>query len=275
MTKPTVIYSYTWNSTTQSQSYPMFSITDPMNEPIFLECGQDTYLSVYHDIMALITVTNIITSESQVFSDKGFKIPITEQGEYMLSLDDENDKYMTRYKVIERDLHHVSLHPPIQYVSHNGGMASLDVKISDTNKYHIMYRWYKNDALTYPSDPIISNGWTNISTGDYFTAGHYKVEVKQVYHDKDSCIKYAEATISEPCPLVIKLRPFKVSSDDRKVSIWATGGTLPYTYYLFKNNDLIKTTMMDDTFTCMGHGDYIIRVTDAKGLTQTVDFIMR
>jgi hypothetical protein len=75
--------------------------------------------------------------------------------------------------------------------------------------------------------------------------------------------------------LVIKLRPFKVSSDDRKVSIWATGGTLPYTYYLFKNNDLIKTTMMDDTFTCMGHGDYIIRVTDAKGLTQTVDFIMR
>ena len=277
MTNPTVIYSYTWNSTIQSQSYPMFSITDPMNEPISLESGEDTYLSVYHNIVAPITVTNIITSESKIFSDnifsdKRFKIPITEPGEYMLSLDDGNDKYMTRYKVIETNLYHVSLHPPIQYVSHNGGMATLDVKISDSDKYHIMYRWYKNDALTHPSDPIINNGWTNISTGDYFTAGHYKVEVKQVYYDTDGCIKYAEAIISDPCPLVIKLRPFKISSCDRKVSVWATGGTLPYTYHLFKNNDLIKTTMMDDTFTCMGHGDYIIRVTDAKGLTQIVDF---
>lgn len=295
------IQNHTVNKSLTMARNITFDASDP--EPIItLECGKENYIYPNSanslSTPVLITNANITTSKSQTYyvdfsnpANIDFGILLTDPGQYIMVIDDDTNKYVCEYMVVAANLQSVTLEPAIQYVSCHEGTGTLTVMVSDTqsnswcgtNTSIIKYRWHKDDVMVYPSDPNVDCGWTIVNTGNDFRAGHYKVEVKQICQGIDgtiidtSCIKCAEATICEPFPLVIKLSPIKTSLDksgssDGRVNVWVTGGTLPYTHNLYKDNVLMKTTMMDDTFTGLSAGAYRIKVVDAKGCEQNVEF---
>jgi len=96
----------------------------------------------------------------------------------------------------------------------------------------------------------------------------------------ESCALEACASICQPPPINIKVCPDKVQLDcngdsDGQISVWAIGGTLPYTYTLYilpstlGSGQLVTGPQTSATFSDLPVGNYQVLVTDSNGCTGT------
>ena len=114
-----------------------------------------------------------------------------------------------------------------------------------------------------------SNGQTTQTATD-LAAGGYNVTIT----DENGCTAVAAVTISDPSGLVLVIDNVTNEtcneSDDGSISVFAIGGTSPYTFEL----PLVSTGANNAEATGLAAGTYLLKVTDANGCEAVVTTVV-
>ena len=143
----------------------------------------------------------------------------------------------------------------------------LSVSISDTT--HILCNAGTTGsatALAVGGGAPYTYAWSNgvvDSINSNLAAGPYTISVTDAY----GCVKNTSVTITEPTALSLSVGALtNVSCNgvgDGAATIYATGGTMPYTY-LWSNGSATNT------ISSVGPGNYVLTVTDANSCSDTI-----
>ena len=154
----------------------------------------------------------------------------------------------------------------------SGGLGQYKVKLKNVpnGQYYYAVSGYNNfnfNASTPNNDTFVWNGY----------AGNYTVKFRGDLNNPN-CEFTRTFTITQPAVLTLSL---DASRSDRflacnpataRVTMTATGGTLPYSYALYKGTVTITAAQTSPQFTLTQTGTYRVIVTDANGCQQNNNF---
>ncbi|PTX08889.1 gliding motility-associated-like protein [Capnocytophaga leadbetteri] len=154
----------------------------------------------------------------------------------------------------------------------NGELGQYKVKLKNmpNGQYYYAVSGYNNfnfNASTPNNDTFVWNGY----------AGNYTVKFRGELNNSN-CEFTRTFTITQPAVLTLSLDASK--SDTylacnpaiARVTMTATGGTLPYSYALYKGTVTITAAQTSPQFTLTQTGTYRVIVTDANGCQQNNNF---
>ena len=154
----------------------------------------------------------------------------------------------------------------------NGELGQYKVKLKNmpNGQYYYAVSGYNNfnfNASTPNNDTFVWNGY----------AGNYIVKFRGELNNPN-CEFTRTFTITQPAALTLSLDASK--SDTylacnpaiARVTMTATGGTLPYSYALYKGTVTITAAQTSPQFTLTQTGTYRVIVTDANGCQQNNNF---
>ena len=154
----------------------------------------------------------------------------------------------------------------------NGELGQYKVKLKNmpNGQYYYAVSGYNNfnfNASTPNNDTFVWNGY----------AGNYTVKFRGELNNSN-CEFTRTFTITQPTVLTLSLDASKSDTylacnpATSRVTMTATGGTLPYRYALYKGTATISTAQTSPQFTLTQTGTYRVIVTDANGCQQNNNF---
>ncbi|ATA81325.1 hypothetical protein CGC53_02645 [Capnocytophaga leadbetteri] len=154
----------------------------------------------------------------------------------------------------------------------NGELGQYKVKLKNmpNGQYYYAVSGYNNfnfNASTPNNDTFVWNGY----------AGNYTVKFRGELNNSN-CEFTRTFTITQPAVLTLSLDASKSDTylacnpATSRVTMTATGGTLPYRYALYKGTATISTAQTSPQFTLTQTGTYRVIVTDANGCQQNNNF---
>ena len=154
----------------------------------------------------------------------------------------------------------------------NGKLGQYKVKLKNmpNGQYYYAVSGYNNfnfNASTPNNDTFVWNGY----------AGNYTIKFRGELNNSN-CEFTRTFTITQPAALTLSLDASKSDTylacnpATSRVTMTATGGTLPYRYALYKGTATISTAQTSPQFTLTQTGTYRVIVTDANGCQQNNNF---
>ena len=154
----------------------------------------------------------------------------------------------------------------------NGELGQYKVKLKNmpNGQYYYAVSGYNNfnfNASTPNNDTFVWNGYV----------GNYTVKFRGELNNSN-CEFTRTFTITQPAVLTLSLDASKSDTylacnpATARVTMTATGGTLPYRYALYKGTATISTAQTSPQFTLTQTGTYRVIVTDANGCQQNNNF---
>ena len=154
----------------------------------------------------------------------------------------------------------------------NGELGQYKVKLKNmpNGQYYYAVSGYNNfnfNASTPNNDTFVWNGY----------AGNYTVKFRGELNNSN-CEFTRTFTITQPAAITLSLDASKSDTylacnpATSRVTMTATGGTLPYRYALYKGTATISTAQTSPQFTLTQTGTYRVIVTDANGCQQNNNF---
>lgn len=154
----------------------------------------------------------------------------------------------------------------------NGELGQYKVKLKNmpNGQYYYAVSGYNNfnfNASTPNNDTFVWNGY----------AGNYTVKFRGELNNSN-CEFTRTFTITQPAVLTLSLDASKSDTylacnpATARVTMTATGGTLPYSYALYKGTVTITAAQTSPQFTLTQTGTYRVIVTDANGCQQNNNF---
>ena len=157
----------------------------------------------------------------------------------------------------------------------NGELGQYKVKLKNmpNGQYYYAVSGYNNfnfNASTPNNDTFVWNGY----------AGNYTVKFRGELNNSN-CEFTRTFTITQPAALTLSLDASKSDTylacnpATSRVTMTATGGTLPYRYALYKGTATISTAQTSPEFTLTQTGTYRVIVTDANGCQKDSSFTIK
>jgi len=157
----------------------------------------------------------------------------------------------------------------------NGELGQYKVKLKNmpNGQYYYAVSGYNNfnfNASTPNNDTFVWNGY----------AGNYTVKFRGELNNPN-CEFTRTFTITQPAVLTLSLDASKSDTylacnpATARVTMTATGGTLPYRYALYKGTATISTAQTSPQFTLTQTGTYKVIVTDANGCQKDSSFTIK
>ena len=154
----------------------------------------------------------------------------------------------------------------------NGELGQYKVKLKNmpNGQYYYAVSGYNNfnfNASTPNNDTFVWNGYV----------GNYTVKFRGELNNSN-CEFTRTFTITQPAVLTLSLDASKsdiylaCNPATARVTMTATGGTLPYRYALYKGTATISTAQTSPQFTLTQTGTYRVIVTDANGCQKDSSF---
>ena len=154
----------------------------------------------------------------------------------------------------------------------NGELGQYKVKLKNmpNGQYYYAVSGYNNfnfNASTPNNDTFVWNGYV----------GNYTVKFRGDLNNPN-CEFTRTFTITQPAALTLSLDASKSDTylacnpATARVTMTATGGTLPYSYALYKGTVTITAAQTSPQFTLTQTGTYRVIVTDANGCQQNNNF---
>ena len=157
----------------------------------------------------------------------------------------------------------------------SGGLGQYKVRLKNmpNGQYYYAVSGYNNfnfNASTPNNDTFVWNGY----------AGNYTVKFRGELNNPN-CEFTRTFTITQPAVLTLSLDMSKSDTylacnpATARVTMTATGGTLPYRYALYKGTATISTAQTSPQFTFTQTGTYKVIVTDANGCQKDSTFTIK
>ena len=157
----------------------------------------------------------------------------------------------------------------------NGELGQYKVRLKNmpNGQYYYAVSGYNNfnfNASTPNNDTFVWNGY----------AGNYTVKFRGELNNPN-CEFTRTFTITQPAVLTLSLDMSKSDTylacnpATARVTMTATGGTLPYRYALYKGTATISTAQTSPQFTFTQTGTYKVIVTDANGCQKDSTFTIK
>ena len=157
----------------------------------------------------------------------------------------------------------------------NGKLGQYKVKLKNmpNGQYYYAVSGYNNfnfNASTPNNDTFVWNGY----------AGNYTVKFRGELNNSN-CEFTRTFTITQPAVLTLSLDASKSDTylacnpATARVTMTATGGTLPYRYALYKGTVTITAAQTSPQFTLTQTGTYRVIVTDANGCQKDSSFTIK